>query len=283
MKSSDLILHPRSARQLENIKRNLPHALIIEGSVGVGVSRVAKEIARSVGSPEFVIFPKKKVKNEFAIDMNEGNIVIEDVRLLYAQTRTKQPGRQVYIFDTGLRSMTVGSQNALLKLLEEPRNGTHFIIATHNVDQLLPTIISRSQKLSLLDITTEQTQRFIDTLSIIDDTKARRLAFVGRGKPALIKRLLEDKGEYDARVAIMTDAKTILGSDTYTKLVVLQKYKENRLDSLTLLEDMIYQLRVILKSRPDRQLVYDIDRYVESRERIGAGGNIRLQLASSVL
>lgn len=283
MKSSDLILHPRSARQLENVKRNLPHALIIEGSVGVGVLQVAKEIARSVGSPEFVIFPKKKVKNEFAIDMNEGNIVIEDVRSLYAQTRTKQPGRQVYIFDTGLRSMTVGAQNALLKLLEEPRNGTHFIITTHNIDQLLPTIVSRSQKLSLLNITTEQTQRFIDTLGIIDDTKTRRLAFVGRGKPALIKRLLEDKDEYDARVAIMTDAKTILGSDTYTKLVVLQKYKENRSDSLTLLEDMIYQLRIILKSRPDRQLVYDIDRYVESRERIGAGGNIRLQLASSVL
>lgn len=283
MKSSDLILHPRSARQLENVKRNLPHALIIEGSVGVGVLQVAKEIARSVGSPEFVIFPKKKVKNEFAIDMNEGNIVIEDVRSLYAQTRTKQPGRQVYIFDTGLRSMTVGAQNALLKLLEEPQNGTHFIIATHNIDQLLPTIVSRSQKLSLLNITTEQTQRFIDTLGIIDDTKTRRLAFVGRGKPALIKRLLEDKDEYDARVAIMTDAKTILGSDIYTKLVVLQKYKENRSDSLTLLEDMIYQLRIILKSRPDRQLVYDIDRYVESRERIGAGGNIRLQLASSVL
>ena len=283
MKIEEIVLHPKTTQHLYHLVGILPHALIIDGPVGSGVKQTALTIARSVGSPEFIIFPKKKIKQEFVVNMNEGSVIIEDIRRLYSQTRSMQPGKQVYVIDTGLKSITVGAQNALLKLLEEPRNNIHFIIATHRVDQLLPTITSRCQRLTLLDITDQQTNELIIQLGVTDGIKAKRLAFVGRGKPALIKRLVTDVALYDERVAIMTDAKAILSGGVYDRINVVQKYKDDRLGSLTLLSDVIYQLRVVLKTNPDKKLVKYIDNYLKTSERISAGGNIRLQLTSSVL
>ena len=267
----------------EKITANLPNGLIIEGPVGGGVVAVAKSIADRLGSPSFVLLPRKKVRGELTVDLDDGSIIIEDIRQLYQQTCTKQPGQSVYIIDTGGKSMTIGAQNAFLKLLEEPRNGVHFIIATHQFDQLLSTIASRCQRLTLLPINDDQTNELIDSLSITDQTKRTRLAFVGRGRPALIRRLAADDKLYEARVKIMSDAKTMLGANTYDKMTVVHAYRESRADALTLLDDMNLQLQIVLRSQPEKRHVKEIDRNLEARRRIAAGGNIRSQLITIVI
>ncbi len=282
-----LVLHPRTRRLTRMTMEKLPHGLIIDGPVGSGVLTVARAIAASTGSPEFIIHPKKKIKGEFVVDSNDGSVVIEDIRLLYEQTRTKQPGTHVYIIDTGLKSMTTGAQNAFLKLLEEPRDGLHFIIVTHQFDQLLPTITSRSQRLQLLPITDEQTDALIRDIGVRDETKRTRLAFVGRGLPALIHRLASDEGLYEARVAIMRDAKTMISGEMYDKLKIAHRYRDNRSDTLTLLDDINYQLTTVLHGQSDqatsRRIVKDIEKHLETRSRIAAGGNIRLQLTAGIV
>lgn len=283
MTLDSLILHPRSREMIDKLMHKLPQALLLEGVDGVGVATVARAIAAAVGSQDFVTLPKKKVKNEFVVDMNEGSIIIDDIRQLYMQTRAGQSGKQVYIIDTGARSMTVAAQNAFLKLLEEPRNDVHFIIATHHADKLLPTITSRCQHLTLLPITDEQTDNMIAGLGVLDTTKQTRLAFVGRGKPALIKKLAASEEEYEARVNIMKDAKVLLSGKPYDKLVLINKYRDKRSDSITLLDDMNYQLKTIIKSQPDGKIAADIARNLDIQTRISAGGNIRLQLMAGVL
>ena len=283
MKLDELILHPRTAEAARHYSQRLPHALIIEGPTGTGVATIARALATAVGSPEFVIFPKKKVKNEWAIDLLEGSIIIDDIRQLYEQTRTKQPGESVYIIDTGEKSLTVAAQNAFLKLLEEPRDGVHFIIATHQRDLLLPTIVSRSQQLTVIPVTQAQTSELIASLAIADPTVQARLAFVGRGRPALIKQLASDSTTYEKRVAIMSDAKTMLGSDSYARLTVAHRYKDSRADALTLIDDMNYQLKTIIHSHPDSRVAEQIEQHLVVRKRIASGGNIRLQLAADVI
>src|SRR5882757_8551468 len=108
----DLILHTKTRQLIEKIATNLPHGLIIDGASGSGVVTIAKALAASVNSPTFVLLPKKKLKGEMVVDTEEGSIIIDDIRQLYDQTRTKQPGEQVYIIDTGERSMTAAAQNA---------------------------------------------------------------------------------------------------------------------------------------------------------------------------
>lgn len=279
----DIVLHAKTRQNFERITANLPHALVVEGASGTGVRTVAEQLAKSMESPLLVIEPKKMVNGQPVVDMKEGNIIIDDIRLLYEQTRSRQPGNQVYIFDTGERSMTTAAQNAFLKLLEEPRQGLYFIIATHQYDQLLPTIVSRSQRLPLLPVSAQQTSQLIESLGIDDTTKKARLAFVGRGLPALIRRLAADTKLYESRVAIMGDAKTMIGGAGFEKAVVIHKYRDNRADAVTLLDDMNHQLSVIVKSNPDPGLVALIARHLETRQKILAGGNIRLQLLNGVL
>lgn len=283
MSLADLTLHPRSADIAQRLVNSLPHALVIEGPSGIGVTSVANAIAEEIGAMPFVVLPKKKVKTEFVVDMAEGSVIIEDIRSLYQQTRAKMSEKQVIIIDTGEKSMTVGAQNAFLKLLEEPRDGVHFIIATHHVDQLLPTITSRSQTLSLIPVTPEQTMKIIGELNIDDATKRARLAFVGNGLPALIKRLADNETAYEARVAIVRDAKTMLGNDTYEKIATIHRYRDNRANALTLIDDINHQIRTIVSSQPNQQLVAAIDTNLDIRARIAGGGNIRLVLTSGVI
>jgi len=283
MTLENLVLHPQSRKLAELLADNLPHGLIIEGPSGVGVRTAAYAMAERIGATTFLIEPKKKIKGEMVVDPAEGSVIIEDIRRLYEQTRTKQSQKHVYIIDTGEKSMTHGAQNAFLKLLEEPRVGLHFIIVTHQFDQLLPTISSRSQRLSLQPITAKQTMDLIDSLGVSDETKRTRLAFVGRGLPALIHRLVQDESQYEARIAVMRDAKTMLGNDMHEKMVVIHRYRENRGNTLTLIDDMNHQLRTLLRSNPDKRFVSSIEQNLATRARIASGGNIRLHLATAVI
>lgn len=283
MTLNDLVLHPQSRKLADLLAGSLPHGLIVEGPTGIGVRVAAQATAEQAGATTFFIEPKKKLKGEFTVDPLEGSVIIEDIRRLYELTRTKQSEKHVYIIDTGEKSMTLGAQNAFLKLLEEPRPNLHFIIVTHRFDQLLPTIVSRTQRLTLQPITPEQTVALINKLGVADDTKRTRLAFVGRGLPALIKRLADDEKQYEARVAIMVDAKAMLGADTYQKMTIIHRYRDNRAGTLTLLDDMNYQLRTVVRSNTDKKLIGGIERNLEIRERVASGGNIRLHLTSGVL
>lgn len=280
---SELVLHERTKTLVDGLSGRLPHALIIDGPVGIGVRAVAEQLAASMGSPAMVITPKKSVNGQMVTDESEGSVIIGDIRELYERTRTRQPGATVYVIDTGERTMTVAAQNAFLKLLEEPREGLHFIIATHFYDQLLPTIRSRSQRLSLFSVTDAQTAALVQRLGITDATKAARLSFVGRGLPALITRLASDEKTYEKRVTIMSDAKTMISGDALQKLMTTHRYKDSRLDAVTLLDDMNHQLQVVLRKSPDTAYAAAITRHLETRSRILAGGNIRLQLAHDVL
>lgn len=53
-------------------------------------------------------------------------------------------------------SLTPESQNALLKILEEPPEHSLIILGTTSEDQILATIISRCQVVNLEDLTTEE-------------------------------------------------------------------------------------------------------------------------------
>ncbi len=51
--------------------------------------------------------------------------------------------------------MNLEASNKMLKLFEEPPQGTIFILVSENVNQLLPTILSRLQTINISDFTTE--------------------------------------------------------------------------------------------------------------------------------
>jgi len=74
-------------------------------------------------------------KNEYSINQ---------IRSLQQEVKYFNPKKRVYVFYEFDRS-SLESQNAFLKLLEEPPLNVYFILTCQNLYQLLPTIISRTK------------------------------------------------------------------------------------------------------------------------------------------
>ncbi len=272
------IIHPSSETTLSLLMQDLPQSLLLTGPVGVGLNTVAQHIARSIGAVTFTVLPEKDEK----VNIDKGVISVDSIRRLYSQTRTIQRGKRVIVIDYAER-MGHQAQNAFLKLLEEPGEGTHFVLVTHSPSRLLPTITSRTQLLELRPITSTQTENLLDSLDVTNTTKRTQLLFMAEGLPAEMTRLVADEVYFELRAGIVRDARDILQGTTYKKLLVAHKYKENREGALILLTDAGSILRRSISAKPQESLVSQIDALLFAHKQIQANGNIRLCLARLVL
>jgi DNA polymerase-3 subunit delta' len=77
-------------------------------------------------------------------------IVIDQVRALanFMNISTHRQGTRVVVMYPA-EALNIPAANALLKSLEEPNPNTVFILVSHKIDRLLPTILSRCHKLAL--------------------------------------------------------------------------------------------------------------------------------------
>ncbi len=80
-----------------------------------------------------------------------GAIGIDDVRNFKAQLAQKPYSGEVQVGLVEIGEITTEAQNALLKLVEEPARSTQIIISVANSAKLLPTIVSRCQKIFVSD------------------------------------------------------------------------------------------------------------------------------------
>jgi hypothetical protein len=280
-----LTINAASQRLIELTIQQLPNALVISGQSGVGVTAIAKHIAKSVGSPELIITPKKRLQNgaKLVEDFENGSIVIEDIRQLYTQTRSKFVSPQVFIIDFANRQMTLQAQNAFLKLLEEPQANIYFILATHHPEQLLPTVLSRSQRIDIAPLSSTQTTEFLDSLQINDSTRRTRIEFIAKGLPAEMYRLAKNDEYYQDRITTVQDARTILEGSSYQRMLTIRQYKDQRVKALLLIDDIMQQLTLAIKRSPQPAVIAQIDSLVSAYERIQANGNIQLQLTKVLL
>lgn len=145
------------------IKENrLPHAILIEGDPGTGRHRLAEYIAMSAvcteqDSPCGNCHPCKLAASKNHPDITvtapeEGkkNIAVSQIRTLRDETFVKphMSARRVFIIDFA-DTLNDQSQNALLKVLEEPPGAIVFILIAETKASLLDTIISRCVVLTL--------------------------------------------------------------------------------------------------------------------------------------
>lgn len=89
-------------------------------------------------------------------------------------------------------SLNLASANALLKMLEEPAPGVVFILIAHQLQRLLPTIISRCQKVKMPIPTVAQALDWLDANGV--SNAAQQLAYM-EGSPI---KVFNEQAEYDA-------------------------------------------------------------------------------------
>lgn len=272
-----LAIHPLTEKFTKAFLQNPPHALLITGPYGIGASTLAAHIAKQLSRTTLVVLPEK---ND-VIDLDKGTITVELVRRLYEQTRTRSDNRVVLI-DYAER-MAPTAQNAFLKLLEEPTPGTMFILVSHEPSKLLATIRSRTQHLEMHAITNDQSQQLLDSLGVIDPKKRIQLLYMANGLPAELTKLAADQTYFEQGAEIVRDAKAILQSDPYNKLLIAHKYKDDRPAALKLLEVTMNMLRQTLPGESPAINSKRLETLLEIYEKISSNGNIRLQIARAVL
>lgn len=278
------ILHPASKALLEAYLNELPQALIVTGKAGTGTLQVAEHISRTLGSPLEIIVPKKKSKDSknFEVDIENGRVITEDVRALYDSVRGKQTSPRVFIIQSADKMMA-SAQHALLKLLEEPADNVYFILETYNPELLFPTVRSRSQILTILPLTSEQSDAYVESLGVTDPTKRVQLRYIAEGLPAELQRLATDEDYFNNRAQRINDARQLLQADTYEKLLIVQKYQTNREHALQLIDSAMQITRHSVSAKPQTALITQLDELLRVKERITSNYNIRLQLTKFVL
>ncbi len=138
------------------------HAWILSGRRGVGKAGFALSAARElVGGaamadhPDIIVLTHPPKDEKEAAKRDEGkpyetkrNIPIDIVRAMQRRltTRPTLGDRRVVIVDPA-DDLETSASNALLKSLEEPPQGTFFLLVSHRIGRLLPTIRSRCRVL----------------------------------------------------------------------------------------------------------------------------------------
>jgi DNA polymerase III gamma/tau subunit len=266
-----LLINSQTRTMIDRYLSDPAHALLLVGEMGVGLGTIAQYIAEQLTAAAYI----SRVSPEGS------TISIDEIRPLYARTKTKQADRQVIIIDDA-DTMRHEAQNALLKLLEEPSSEVFFVLTTHHDQLLLGTIHSRIQKIRARPITLRESQEFVASLAIEDETKARQILFIAGGRPAEIARLSQDEKYFEAQSTKATDARTFLGADSYDRLKVATKYN-SREDALEFLE-MLGRLAVhMLYRQPDSHYSKRLEAIADAVERIGGNGHVRTQLTRLVV
>jgi DNA polymerase-3 subunit delta' len=175
--------------QLAQMQDRFPHAVLLHGPEGIGKTRFAETLAQSLlcESPQpdgracgkclacgwFMQYAHPDYRRvrpenlEEAVGESEETeaegvktaragkaasreIKIEQIRALsdFMNVSTHRCGRRVVLLHPAEALNTVAS-NALLKTLEEPPPSTVFLLVSHHVDRLLPTILSRCRKVPM--------------------------------------------------------------------------------------------------------------------------------------
>lgn len=272
------IINPTSEKLLQAVIKTLPQSLLLTGQSRVGLSTIARYIATLRKVTPMIILPEKDEK----IDIEKGVIGVDIMRRLYDETRTKSFKERIIIIDYAER-MTHQAQNAFLKLLEEPGDDIYFILVSHSSSKLLPTIISRTENLDIKPITSIQTNKLLDSLELTDDKKRSQLIFMATGLPAELTNLATDIEYFEKRSFMMRDARRLIGSNMYQKLLIAQKYKDDRRVALLLLLDATNILQKSIIANPQIDAINYIDKLLKTYQRIEANGNIRLCLAQMVI
>ena len=179
--------------------------------------------------------------------------------------------------------MTESASNALLKLLEEPGQNTHFILATPDEQLLLPTIRSRCQIITLHRTSPSQDAKLLAN-SVMTDAEKQQLLFLATGRPRLIRELSRQPKLFAKYKQFATDAKEIMvGKDSYQTLLTLNNYITDRQSALKLLDTLLYLIRFQIASRgADDRIINLLNRTELAEKSLKGNGNVRLALLQLV-
>ncbi len=286
-------------RQIEELKRSLtegrlPNAWLFSGMRGLGKRLVAQTLAsalicRAKNSPCGGCTACLKISSNshpdfFMIEPEKDRVLIDQIRDLTqkVQFHPLEADVKIAIVDDA-DAMTDAAANSLLKVLEEPPPNTHFILISAAAHRILPTIRSRSRRITFSPLIDDEIAGYLTKTLGWDESQAARAARMAQGSlgiaisltPEIVNVVLERFESITKRGAaadIITTSEEWASDATQIPIIldVLQGFFRDRLrdsvksgsDSATLRRQLeglgkIATTRDISETAANKQLMFE--------------------------
>lgn len=244
--SQAILLHQSTKIQLESLLASKRiNSIGICGPTGSGKSFMAKHI---VGELLGTIITENSPYINI-IDCLD-NVGIDQIRAVKSFLSLKVPIEGRYtraVIIEHIQNLGIPAQNALLKTLEEPPDGTIIIVTLADKNNLLPTIISRLQWINVLPIEKAQLGSITS-----NQTDAEKAYLISEGNAGMLTTMLADPHSFGDVDAALDEAKKLLRSTRFEKLAKIDQIIKNDQYTLDqLLQALAKILHAVLISNPD--------------------------------
>jgi DNA polymerase-3 subunit delta' len=245
--TKNLLLNPKTHKQIDRYLMKPAHALLITGHAGSGKKTISRYIASKLTAinddklneyPYFKMVSKPKDKQEIPIDTIR--IVIRDLRLKPVYSREGNLARIVLI--EGADDLSEEAQNALLKAIEEPPPSTFFLLTTPSDSNVLPTIASRTIKLPILPVSLADARQFYS--SRFPDSNISSAWQLSQGGVGLMDALLKEDQTHPLKIAV-DSAKKLLRMNLYERVLFIDGYSTDKAN-LGILFDALNRILTVL-------------------------------------
>lgn len=208
-------------QQIMQANTHLPHALLLLGPAGTGKHAFALSVSKALlckqptaqllacehcpsctwfqegGHPDFRLIEPEDVDNADEAPKKKSTkkrqISVAQIRQLvdYLSLSSHQVNARRVILISPAELLNNASANALLKMLEEPPANTLFLLVTSQIQRLLPTIISRCQKIDMPKPTKTEALAWLQSQQLNNLESAENALDYAGGSPLLALELSE--------------------------------------------------------------------------------------------
>ncbi len=247
-------------KTLQNALRldKIAHAYLFSGPRGTGKTSIAKILAKAVNcelspTPEPCgtcetcrLIEQGHISDVIEMDAASNRGINEIRDLIEKSNYLPSTGRyKVYIIDE-VHMLTKEAFNALLKILEEPPAHVIFILATTEINQLLPTIISRCQTFDFRGISLKHIEERLRDIQkaeniIIEDEAIKEIARLSDGGLRDAISLLDQTVSFSTGNVTLDDVYKVSGSVSRTNLMNLLNFilEKKTAEAFNLVDDII--------------------------------------------
>jgi len=189
-------------KSLEN--KSFPATVLISGPPRVGktslafIAAAALECERPAPWACGECGPCRKIKRGLFPDLRvitleesdkgklKSQILVEQVRTQVLEPVELPPyeGKKLVFIIEPAEALNQSSQNALLKVLEEPPGYANFILIAKDFGPLLPTVRSRCQEIHLAEVDEKEMKKIASSLDLKE--RGREALEVSRGRPGIL-------------------------------------------------------------------------------------------------
>ena len=204
LKEKQPIIYQTFTNSLAN--HTLSHAYLIVGNPGTPLLETAKFLAKTVlcddPSPlacsnciTCLRIESENYPDVITLDGSKATIKKEDVLNIesrFEKTAFETKGIMIYIIHL-VENMTLEAVNSILKFIEEPEGEVYAFLTTNNINNVLPTIVSRCQTLNLKSV--DRKEIIQDSIDLSIPQEDAELLSYFYNDSELIYDLLKDEDE----------------------------------------------------------------------------------------